>query len=385
MGLLIAFFGTVCYNLPVIIKEVFPLADILLLAGPVLCVAFYLYAYFAAQQPKHGTLEWIAMQEKPTMTRENLLNKLHWSDSLWGLLAMVMAAGTCLGFMACVDMSILTTALLAGSLWLPLVSTTISALLVYLTAKALTGKAGLCVLATLLYCLALPFVSSPNLLAVTALMLGSFLLLLLWLHKTRTASWLSLLASALLLGAALWMHPSALLFAGVWTLSVLFGGILRMKTEDDSFWYLLGSLLSGVVLAAAVPVVTELLSGTPVSTLPARFFAMVCYFPSENMHLLPLFLPAVGLTLAAIPAYISGISSRRDAKAVLLLLFTVGAIPMFLFTSLELLYPAATLALAYITGRIYDRNYPGAAYVTALTAPVLTVITIFFTLMEVTL
>lgn len=376
----IAFFVGICYNLPIQIREVWPLPTVILLIGSVLCAAFYLYVYFAAETPRKGTLEWVEMYEKPKMTRQ-FAKPFRWWDSLWALLALVLACGFHLGVGACVDPGMLRTSLLSGYFLLSLLPVAMAAAAAYLTAKLLTGNVLLSLLSALLmpcslaYSDAAPFV------------LGSFLLLLLQISACGWKSWLFLVLSALLLAAGTYGDPALFLLALPWLGCILAGEVIRIWDDETGPWHLILSLLTFAAvlsvgaMAANIPNYLQFFQnreglifadGNLYAMFWMRLLGHLQMPGAESLP--PTELPSLTVALAAVVYLADSLRKRRDLSALALLLLTVFAIVLrFLYTG-AILAPAAVLALAYLTNRIRIRNFPGAAVVVAL-VPILITLT----------
>lgn len=359
------------------------MSTVMLLVGSVLCVAFYLYVYFAAEKPRKGTLEWIEMQEKPQMTRQGLLQKLKWTDILWCALTILLSYGVSIGLSACVDISILKTSLSSGTLLLTLLPLALTAALAYLLGRLLSGKVlvGLFPAVFLMFCVMLNSRSMESL-----LLLGCLLLLLAHFNGKGFGAWLSLVLSAVLLASAAWFTPALIFFAIPWLGTVLFGEILRIRQEDVSLWHLIFTLLAAVLsLGVAITVLNFPLFATDLpqamkvpgcytifwqkffATLPMEFLSV-----TDDMALV-LTQPAACLLLAGVVIAVGGVC-RRQTSAVILLLWTGAALVLAVLFPAIPLYPMAALVLAYATSRIHRRNYPGAAYTVACVPIILTLI-----------
>ena len=353
---------------------------VILLIGSVLCAAFYLYVYFAAETPRKGTLEWVEMYEKPKMTRQ-FAKPFRWWDSLWALLALVLACGFHLGVGACVDPGMLRTSLLSGYFLLSLLPVALAAAAAYLTAKLLTGN----VLLSLLSALLLPC----SLAGADALpfVLGSFLLLLLQISACGWKSWLFLVLSALLLAAGTYGDPALFLLALPWLGCILAGEALRIRDDEAGPWHLILSLLTFAAtlavgaMAANIPNYLQFFQNREGlifadGNLYAMFWMRLLghlQMPGAE-SLLPTEIPSLTVALAAVVYLADSLRRRRDLSALALLLLTVFAIVLrFLYTAAAL-EAAAVLALAYLANRIRIRNFPGAAVVVAL-VPILITLT----------
>lgn len=361
---------------------------ILLLMGSVLCVAFYLYAYFAAENPHKGTLEWISMQEKPALTRQGILHRLKWLDILWSFLMGLMAQMLCLGLAACVDVAMMRTSLASGHLFLATLPMVLSAIAAYLLGKLLSGRFVGGMLPALFLCLHLPISISP---AEALLLLVCVLTLLGHFTGKGFFAWLCLVLSGIMLGLSTWGQPLYIFFALPWLGTVLLGEILRTKQEDMSPWHLILTLLAAVLsLGITIAIVHFPLYAADLSaalktpgcyamfwlqlviTIPAKFFAAPDFY-------LPLLLPSATLLLAGV-AMAVGAAKRHHALGIVMLLWTVFGLLLAVF------FPSAhptflsVWVLAWLVSRIDKRGYRGAALVTGLVPAVLSLFMTFLTM-----
>lgn len=371
------------------IREVFPLPTVLLLSGAMMCAAFYLYIYFTAEAPRKGTLEWIALYEKPHLCRKGLLHRLKWLDLLWSFLMGLMAFGLYVGFGACVDASMVRASLSSGWAFLTALPAVLAVMASYLLGRLLSGR----FLGGFLPALFLSCSILLSLYAVeTLLMLGCLLTLLGYFCGKGFWAWLCLVISGILLGLGASISPLNIFLLLPWLGTVLFSEILRFKREDAGIWHtilapvvgVLAVLLTITVVNFPLHIVTDLRAAlkTPgyylwfwlqlVITIPARLFAAPDISPA-------LLLPSATLLLAGV-AMAVGAVKRHHTLGIVVLLWTVfGLLLAVFFPSAHPMF-LSVWVLAWLVSRIDARGYRSAALVTGLVPAVLSLFMTFLTI-----
>lgn len=368
------------------IREVFPLPTVLLLSGAMMCAAFYLYIYFTAEAPRKGTLEWIALYEKPHLCRKGLLHRLKWLDLLWSFVAALLSLGIFLGITACINPSLLQGMLLP--LILSALPTVLCAVLAYLMGKLFSGK----VLYSLLAAVFLTFcrILAPTRSEDAAFLLGAVLLLLTYFTGKGFAAWLSLILSGILLGLGASISPLNIFLLLPWLGTVLFSEILRFKREDAGIWHtilapvvgVLAVLLTITVVNFPLHIVTDLRAALKTPGYYLWFWLQLVITVSANLlaetgqdptMLLPAaaLLP-VGVIVAAHTA------RTQHALGVITLLWVSTGLAMAVLFPVTFPYFLSVLALCWLVTRIDVRGYKTAAWVTAAFPAGLSLIMILF-------
>lgn len=344
--------------------------------GIVLLIWYYI-VLGQAERPKAGTLEWIDRSERPAFTLDTCGKKLCRADALWAAVAAVLAAAASLLLNAGTEYDGPFGVLLRftlGGLPLQLCGETICAALAaaaaYLLGRALTGRAFAALAGALL------FAARPTDELLSCLLLCGLLLLWFWAGYPRRgfANWALLLSGALLSGAAAFsFYLCAVTLAFVITLAV----VLSCRVRNDLFggWYAL-LLFAAALIAAALGFLAAAALHGAVSPFSAKFLPHVGAALLARWKLLYVDLctatlgarlPAVLLLSGLVPVA-ARLYDRRVGDALFLLLW---ALPVSLqYALIPNVFPTASAALvcAYLTGRLFEREHPTAAWLGAIGA-----------------
>lgn len=356
---------------------------VLLLVGAALCAALHIWAYFTAEAPHSGSLEWISLYEKPKMTRQ-ILCRLRWLDLLWSFLLFLLATILYAAPMVLTDVTLLQS----GWLLLASLPTALSAAGAYLLGKSLSGKFFVGLLPMLLVTFS-AFGSYFN--AETCLMLLCLLLTLVYLSGRGFWAWLSLIFSGILLGITTWLTPLFVFFALPWLGTVLFAEILRMKQEDTSPWHLILALLAASTaldltitvlhFPLAAPDLVQALQTPAYYTLFWKQLAMLLprkLFRAGDLSVtLPL--PSAALLVAGVVMGV-GATAKKHTLGVVLLLWSVTGLALWILFPSVFPYFLPALTLAYLATRLHIRECGAAAWIVGLIAPIITLITAILTI-----
>ena len=339
--------------------------------GVVLLVWYYI-AWYRAERPKAGTLEWIDRYERPRFALSACGKALRRTDALWALLPFAIAAITVMVLQ--MNETLYSGALgvllrfrfLGRTLYLSgeAVCAALAAAAAYLLGKSMTGKVLAGLAGALLYAVR-PIDQMPS-----CLLFGGLLLFWLWAAYPRRGflNWLLPLGGALLVGAAAfsyYLYGVTLAFAVA--LPVLL--IHRVRREESGGWpaLLLGALClcaaaAGFAVTSAAIGDVRLFSSEYAPWLE-EIFRGEWEVVSGWVLSLPLLqrLPAAPMLLSGLVPLISLWHRNRDGGALFLLLWAVPVSLQYALAPAILPPVSVALVSAYLTGRLLDRE----AYVLA--------------------
>lgn len=328
-----------------------------------------------AEQPKSGTLEWIALYDKPLWHYDAPPSKTDGFDLLWGLIPGVLY-GALWCYVALTDTYEIDAASALLTMVLPAV---LVALCAYLTARRLGAGIVTALCASLLL---MTLANVPAMLLPTA---GILLLLTLWAQNGYgVRSWLCLAGCAVLLALEVELYGSVLL--AVPLLVVVTVVLLRRFTGGEcSLWRLPATLgfLALVYFAAEFTVCALVLrSSFPALFADAEFYGYLFAgmapefsFGGEwRLQQLVWFdLPHTAVVLAGIPLLAVGAFRRHDRAALYLLIWDVAAVALWLTTYCEILPLVAMLTCAWAAQRMFIRKHRALAILTLTVPAALTV------------
>lgn len=366
---------------------------ILLLVGAVLCVAFYLYVFFTAEKPRKGTLEWIAMEEKPQMTRLSLHKLKPW-DILWCAVSIAMVAASQYGILS-VYANRQSFNLWSANIFVNYVlPQTLTALLVYTFSKLLTGNVFCSVLGAAMLAFVLPVGNEYLVLnrMSSVFIIAAGLFLYIWFACDHITAWCVLVLSAVLLGLGTYLFPPVILCAIPWLIVVLIGEAIRINKEDVSPAHLLLTLLVGIGALYLTATLVQL----PMYLQQAGAFHAADLISPQLHSVLWQRLQAVWQDQRYDLFFISDFSSVMLGIAFIFfscfhcssstdhnwipLMWTLLALLALMFSPLDFIVPQSGIILAYLISRLFRRNYPGAAYVVGPIPVLLTLIPTIYTL-----
>jgi hypothetical protein len=351
--------------------------------GIVLLIWYYI-AYFRAERPMAGTLEWIDRYERPPFAPESCGKPLCRTDALWAAVAAVLAAAASLTLYAGPSGSASYERILGTLLRFELggvsmdfcgetVCAMIAAAAAYLLGKAISGSAFAALAGALMYCV-LPTEEIFSCFAFCAL-----LFLWLWAAYPRRgfANWALLLAGALCAGAAAYsFFFAAVVLSLVLTLAV----ILIRRVRDGvcaggcAFAQFAAALVMAAVGYAAAAILCRVVSVTKPETFSKLLTAIrgAIEILVGEMRALPLSdrLPAVPLVLSGLVPLFALWHNRRSGEALFLLLW---ALPLTLqYALVPAATPMQTAApiCALLTARLFERGHSAAARIGAIAAVV---------------
>ena len=345
-------------------------------AGIAVLLALYGAAYFRALKPRAGTLEWIALYDRPPLAMAGRWYRLERADAV-PLPVCCLLAAAAWGYAAWSsyqavypDVLDVPEALLQLGIYYGLLPA-LTAAGAYCLLKGLFGSTSVTMLGVLI--LSADLTAEPvSMLAATLLLLGLLRFLTAGEQQTFGESCLPLLLTSVLIPIGCYFQPALLIPSAAVLLLLLAGCTIRFVRLGEG-WFL-KSLLTAVLpaavttlllhipaaVAAGLPFPQMLGSGAFYRSLAQRAAAAVSgLFHAGLWNVLPAAAydwPLLICGLCAAAAAAAGLLRRRDYRGLMLPVWFLALAAMWVLSGLYAMPLACVLCLCYVWADLYRRE-----------------------------